>query len=76
MALWRQVACWISNATRAQANARARAPPTHTPARARAQKYVLSIVFPRQQWFRESDSLLRCKYIAAVLFTPRTQMAG
>jgi hypothetical protein len=41
MAIWRQVACWISKATRAQVHTSARAPTcTFTPTRTLTQKYV------------------------------------
>ena len=54
-AIWRRVACWISNVTFTQVHARARAPipsPIHT--HTHTHKYVRLIVFTRQQWFRES----------------------
>ena len=74
--IWWRASCWISKATLAQAHGRARAattppPHTHTHAHTRVRKhirnYVTPIVFPRQQWFRESASLLRYTYRAAVV---------
>ena len=58
MAIWLRVACWISNATGAQAHASARAP-TATPTHARThthalanththtQKYVILLAFAK-----------------------------
>jgi hypothetical protein len=44
---------------------------THMHARtdkhANTGQYVIFIVFPRQQWFRESASLLRYAYIACIV---------
>ena len=61
MTIWRRAACWISKATYEQAYARARAP-THkhvrTHAHTHTQKYVIVFAFPRQQWLRESASML------------------
>ena len=54
MAIWRSVACWISKATRAEAHDRAPPPP---PTPKHAEKYVLLIAFPLQQWLRERASM-------------------
>ena len=51
MAIWRRIACWISNATRPQAHTSARAPTptqTHTRTRTRSphtQKYVILLFY-------------------------------
>jgi hypothetical protein len=74
MTTWRRVACWISEATRAQVHTCACIlTPTHARActrpRARtcAQKYSILIAFPRQQWLRERGSMLRYTYIACLV---------
>ena len=74
MAIWRRVACWINEATQALAHARARVPaPTHARTRARAhtrthtQKCLTFCFFLRQQWFRESVSMLHYTYIASLV---------
>jgi hypothetical protein len=54
-------ACCISKATRPRTHApraRARAH-THAHTHTHTKKYVMRIAFPRQQWFRERDSMLR-----------------
>jgi hypothetical protein len=71
IAIWRRVACWISKATRAQAQASVRAPtPTHiAPANTHThtQKYVKLIAFPRRHWLCERASMLRYTYIACLV---------
>ena len=62
MTIWRHVACWISEAIRPQAHARAHTP---TLTHARTQKYVIFIAFP-QQWFRERVTMFRYTYIACL----------
>ena len=72
MAIWRRVACSISEATHAQAHASGRSP-THTCSRerplthARTQIYVILTDFPRQQWLRGSVSVLRYTHIACLV---------
>ena len=56
MAIWRRVACWISNATRAQAQIPAPIHP-HT------HKYVILTAFSRQQWFPERASTLHRLFV-------------
>ena len=64
MTTWRCVTCRISKATRAQAQARGRAPmPTHTRtcarmhARTHTEEYIILAAFPRLQGFRECASI-------------------
>jgi hypothetical protein len=50
----------------ARACTRPRAPaPAHT--HAHTDKYIILIAFPRQQWFRDSTSMLRCPYFACIV---------
>ena len=73
MTTLRRIACWISKATRAQAQARACAPThrhvcMHTHAHINTEKYVTLIPFP-QQCYREFASTLCYTCIACrVLF--------
>jgi hypothetical protein len=73
MAIWHmRVECWISVGTRAQTHAHAHAagyPPTHTHnhSRTHTQKYVIIIVFPRQQWFSIRATMLRYTYIECLV---------
>jgi hypothetical protein len=70
--IWRiRVACWISRLYGHM--------PKHTPTRsdihmhartrkhAHTDQYVILIVFPQQQWFRERASMLRYTYIACLV---------
>jgi hypothetical protein len=65
--IWRmRVACWINEASRTKAHARAPTS-TRTHAHTHAQKYVILIAFTWQQWFRERASVLRYTYIACLV---------
>jgi hypothetical protein len=71
LAIWRNVACWISKAMRAQAHARTFAP-THAWAHAGKRTYPRArahthIAFPQQQWLRERTWVLRYTYIACLV---------
>ena len=73
MAIWRRVACWISKATRAQAQPTARAPThartnAHARTREHTEKYVRLTAFLRQQCFRERATTLRYTYIEIIIF--------
>jgi hypothetical protein len=69
--------CWISETTRAHAQAHVSAQDTHnqtctrvcTQARTHTNKYEIRIAFPLQQWFRERASMLRYTYIACLVNT-------
>jgi hypothetical protein len=70
------VAYWINKPTRSQRHARVHANThTHTHARTHtltnarthAEKYVILIAFPRQQWLRERVSVIRYTYIAGLV---------
>ena len=66
----RRVACRISNATLAQAQANSRAlKPTQTRTHTRTEKCNI-FAFPRQQYFRESISILRYTYISHLVTAP------
>ena len=49
-------------------------PHTLTHALAHTQKYVTFIAFPRQQWLCERASLLRCMYIASLVWKMKGQV--
>ena len=72
------MAYWISKRTRSQTHARLHAntharthAQTHTHmltnARTHAEKYVILIAFPQQQWLRERVSVMRYTYIACLV---------
>ena len=75
MAVWRRVACWISEATRAQAHVRRSPAPTRTQVHthacvlthARAQKCVISITFHGKECFPERAPVLRYACIACLV---------
>ena len=63
-----RVACWMSKSTCIYSHAHMHAQSftlAHT--RAHTQKYVILIVFARQQWFHERTSVLRCTYVAPLI---------
>ena len=77
MAISRRDACWISKATRAQVHTSDLIPTTtqasplqrmyaRTHAHTEA-KYLRLIAFPRQRWFLERASVLRCTYVACIV---------
>ena len=54
----------------ARACTRPRAPApalTHARTRTHTDKYIILIAFPRQQWFRDRTSMLRCPYFACIV---------
>ena len=85
MTIWRRVACWVGEATRAQTHASVRAP-THARAYAliharvhthtHRQKSVTLIAFLRQQWFHERASKLPLLYICIVFVLYLCSCAG
>ena len=69
--IWRiRVACWISKGICTYTHAHAHAPGyPHARTHAHTDQYVILIVFPQQQWFRERASVSRYtyKYIASLV---------
>jgi hypothetical protein len=74
MTIFWRVACWISETTRAQAQARA-CGPTHkhvrmhmhasTRAHIHTRKCVITIAFSRQNWYLKHASILHYTYIVS-----------
>jgi hypothetical protein len=67
MTIWLLVACWISKATRAQAHARTRAT-THARAHAHTEICNTYSFSTAKKWFRERATMLRCAYIAFLVY--------
>jgi hypothetical protein len=68
MAIWLDIACWISKVTPAKAHAGARASTsTHTHTHTHTQKYIKLFAFPREQWFRERALMFRDTYTACLV---------
>jgi hypothetical protein len=79
--VWRLVACWISNATRAQAHIQkykvVQIWPVQTvtclhtdrPGHIWTTLYVIFIAFPQQQWCHERASVLGYTYIACLVWS-------
>jgi hypothetical protein len=65
MTIWRRVEWWIIKATHARAHAHAiTSPPPPPQTHTHTQNYVILIVFPQQQLFREGALMLCYTHVA------------